>query len=78
MTRIALAAAASIVFVATYALSPLFAVAIAAVGAAALTATIAISLRQAELREIEHVMDIIEACTAAEREQAPEPIRLVS
>ncbi len=77
MTRIALAAAASVVFVATYALSPLFAVAIAAIGAAALTATIAISLRQAELREIEHVMDIIDACAVSER-HAAEPMRLVS
>jgi hypothetical protein len=77
MTRIALAAAASVVFVATYALSPLFAVAIAAVGAAALTAMIAISLRQAELSEIEHVMAIIDACAVSER-QAAEPMRLVS
>jgi uncharacterized BrkB/YihY/UPF0761 family membrane protein len=77
MTRIALAAAASIAFVATYSLSPLLAVAIAAVGAAVLTATIAISLRQAELREIEHVMNIIDSCGSNERLVA-EPIRLVS
>ena len=77
MTRIAVVATASIAFIATYAMSPLFAVAIAAIGAAALTATIAVALRQAELREIEHVMDIIDACAVAER-QTPEPIRLVS
>jgi uncharacterized BrkB/YihY/UPF0761 family membrane protein len=77
MTRIALAAAASIAFAAIYSLSPLIAVAIASVGAAALTATIAISLRQAELREIEHVMNIIDACAIADR-QVAEPVRMVS
>ena len=77
MTRIALAAAASIIFVATYSLSPLLAVAIASVGAAVLTAAIAVSLRQAELHEIEHVMDIIDSCTVADRRVA-EPIRMVS
>ena len=77
MNRIALAAAASIAFAATYSLSPLLAVAISAVGAVVLTAAIAISLRQAELREIEHVMSIIDACAAADR-QVAEPIRLVS
>ena len=77
MTRIALAAAASIVLVATYSLSPLLAVAIAAAGAAVLTAAVAISLRQAELREIEHVMDIIDACASTDRQMA-EPIRMVS
>lgn len=77
MTRIALAAAASIAFAATYSLSPLLAVAIAAMGAAALTAAVAISLRQAEAREIEHVMSIIDACNMPERE-IREPIRLVS
>jgi uncharacterized BrkB/YihY/UPF0761 family membrane protein len=77
MTRIALAAAASIAFAAIYSLSPLIAVAMASVGAAVLTAAIAISLRQAELREIEHVMDIIDSCAIADR-QVPEPVRLVS
>ena len=77
MNRIAYAAAASIAFVATYSLSPLFAVALAAAGAAVLTAMIAVALRQAEQREIEHVMNIIDACTIAER-TAVEPLRLVS
>ena len=77
MTRIALAAVASIAFIATYSLSPLLAVAIAALGAAVLTAYIATSLRQAELREIEHVMTIIDSCAAVER-SIPEPVRLVS
>ena len=77
MTRIAIAAVASIAFIATYSLSPLLAVAIAAVGAAVLTAVIAVSLRQAELREIEHVMSIIDACAVSDR-QVAEPIRMVS
>jgi hypothetical protein len=77
MTRIALAAVASIAFIATYSLSPLLAVAIAAVGAAVLTSVIAVSLRQAELREIEHVMNIIDACAVSDR-QIAEPIRMVS
>lgn len=77
MTRIAYAAAASIAFVATYSLSPLFAVGLAAAGAAVITAMIAVSLRQAEMREIEHVMDVIEACAINDRE-AVEPLRLVS
>ena len=77
MNRIALAAAASVAFIGTYSLSPLLAVAIAAVGAAVLTAVIAVSPRQAELREIEHVMSIIDACAAADR-QVVEPVRMVS
>ena len=77
MTRIALAAVASIAFIATYSLSPLLAVAIAAVGASVLTAVIAVSLRQAELREIEHVMNIIDACAVSDR-QIAEPMRMVS
>lgn len=77
MTRIAYAAAASIAFVATYSLSPLLAVGLAAVGAAVLTGMIAVALRQAELREIEHVMNIIDACASADRETAA-PLRLVS
>ena len=77
MTRIAYAAAASIAFIATYSLSPLVAVGIAAVGAAVITGMIAVALRQAETREIEHVMNIIDACTVADR-QAAEPLRLVS
>lgn len=77
MTHIAYAAAASIAFVATYSLSPLFAVGLAAVGAAVLTAMIAVALRQAELHEIEHVMDVIDACAMSER-TAAEPLRLVS
>ena len=77
MTRIALAAIASLAFVATYSLSPLVAVAIAAIGAAVLTAMVASSLHQAELREVEYVMEIIDACAASDR-TAPEPLRLVS
>lgn len=77
MTRIAIAAAASLAFVATYSLSPLAAVAIAAMGAAVLTAFIAIGIRDAEQREIEHVMTIIDACDVAELFHT-EPIRLVS
>ena len=77
MTRIAIAAAASLAFVATYSLSPLAAVAIAAMGAAVLTAFIAIGIRHAEQREIEHVMNIIDACDVAEPFHI-EPIRLVS
>src|SRR5579859_2355585 len=77
MTRIAYAAAASIAFIATYSLSPLVAVGIAAVGAAVITGMIAVALRQAETREIEHVMNIIDACTVADR-QAAGPLRLVS
>lgn len=77
MTRIALAAAATVAFAATYSLSPLVAVAIASIGAVALTAAIAVSLRQAELREIEHVMSIIDACAVADR-HSTEPVRLVS
>lgn len=77
MTRIAYAAAASIAFIATYSLSPLVAVGIAAVGAAVITGMIAVALRQAEIREIEHVMNIIDACTVADH-QAVEPLRLVS
>jgi F0F1-type ATP synthase membrane subunit c/vacuolar-type H+-ATPase subunit K len=77
MTRIAYAAVASIAFIATYSLSPLLAVGIAAFGAAVMTAIIAVALRQAEMREIEHVMTIIDACAAADH-QAVEPLRLVS
>jgi Flp pilus assembly protein TadB len=77
MTRLALAAAATAVFIAAYSLSPLIAVGIAAIGAALLTAAVAISLRQAELKEIEHVMEIIEACVVSERE-APEAARIAS
>ena len=77
MPRIAYAAAASLAFIATYSLSPLVAVGLAAIGAAVITAAIAIALRQAELREIEHVMTIIDACTAADHEAA-RPLRLVS
>jgi hypothetical protein len=77
MIRTAYAAAASIALVATYSLSPLFAVALAAAGAAVLTAMIAISLREAERSEIEHVMSIIDACAVTEHETA-EPLRLVS
>ena len=77
MTRIAIAAAASLAFVATYSLSPLAAVALAAMGAAVLTAFIAIGIRNAERREIEHVMTIIDACDIADSFDV-EPIRLVS
>ena len=77
MTRIAIAAVASLVFVATYSLSPLVAVAIAAMAAAVLTAFIAIGIREAEQREIAHVMNIIDACDVTEP-FAAEPIRLVS
>ena len=77
MTRLALAAAASVLLVTAYSLSPLVAVTIAAVGAATLTAAVALALRQAEHEEIEHVMDIIDSCVAAEHPIA-EPIRLVS
>ena len=77
MTRLALAATASVIFVAAYSLSPLVAVAIAAAGAAVLTAAVAMSLRQAEMDEVEHVMTIIDACVATER-KSPELMRLVS
>jgi len=77
MTRIAYAAAASLAFIATYSLSPLVAVGIAAIGAAVITGMFAIALRQAEMREIEHVMTIIDACAAADHEAA-RPLRLVS
>jgi len=77
MTRLALAIVATAVLVALYSLSPLFAVALAAAGAAALTAAVAISLRRAEQDEIAHVMEIIDACVAAEQ-NIPEPVRLVS
>jgi len=77
MTRIAFAAAASIVFVAAYSVSPLAAIAIAAAAAAVLSGAIALSLRDAEHQEIQHVMEIIETCVATER-ALPEPIRLVS
>jgi len=77
MTRIASATIVSLAFVATYSLSPLVAVAIAAIGAAVLTAMVASSLHQAEAREIEHVMDIIDACAVSDH-ALPEPLRLVS
>jgi hypothetical protein len=77
MTRLATAAAASVILITAYSLSPLVAVTIAAVAAAALTAAIALSLRQAEREEIDHVMDIVETCVASERSMA-EPVRLVS
>ena len=77
MTRLAIAATASIVLVSAYSVSPLIAVTIAGIAAAALTAAIALSLRQAEREEIEHVMDIIDSCVASERTVA-EPVRLVS
>jgi hypothetical protein len=77
MTRLALAAAGSVIFIAAYSLSPLVAVALAATGAAILTAVVALSLRQSEIEEIEHVMGIIDACVATER-RSPEPLRLVS
>lgn len=77
MTRLALAAAASVLLVTAYSLSPLVAVSIAALGAATLTAAVAMALRQAERDEIEHVMDIIDSCVAAEGPM-PEPVRLVS
>jgi hypothetical protein len=77
MTRLALAAAATVVFIGAYSLSPLIAVGIAAIGAAFLTAAVAISLRQAERNEIEHVMEIIEACVVSERE-APEAAQMAS
>lgn len=77
MTRLALAAAATVIFIAAYSLSPLIAVGIASIGAAMLTAAVAMSLRQSERKEIEHVMSIIEACVVNEREQ-PEPARMVS
>ena len=77
MTHLALASVASIIFIATYALSPLVAVAIAAIGAALLTASIAMSLQHAERQEIDHVMTIIDACVAADY-QMQEPVRLVS
>ena len=77
MTRLALAAAASVILVTAYSLSPLIAVTLAALSAATLTAAIAISLRRAEHEEIERVMDIIESCVEAERAIA-EPVRLAS
>jgi len=77
MTRLAIAASSSVLLVTAYSFSPLIAVTIAALGAALLTAAIAISLRQAEREEIEHVMDIIDSCVAAER-SSPEPARMVS
>jgi hypothetical protein len=77
MTRLALAAAASVIFVATYSLSPLLAVAIAAIGAALLTASIAMSIRHSENQEIEHIMTIIDACVVAEQ-HSHEPVQLVS
>jgi hypothetical protein len=77
MTRLAIAAAASVILVTAYSVSPLIAVTIAAIAAAALTAAIALSLRQAEREEIDRVMDIVETCVASDRSMA-EPIRLVS
>jgi hypothetical protein len=77
MTRLVIAAAASVILVTAYSVSPLVAVTIAAVAAAALTAAIALSLRQAEREEIDRVMDIIDSCVVSERSVA-EPVRLVS
>jgi len=77
MTRFAIAAAASLVLIAAYALSPLAAVAIAAAASAVLTAAVAIALRRAERDEIAHVMEIIDACVAVE-EPAPLGARMVS
>jgi hypothetical protein len=77
MTRLATAAASSIVLVTAYSVSPLVAVALASIAAAVLTGAIALSLRQAEREEIAHVMDIVDSCVASD-ERAPQQVRLVS
>jgi len=77
MTRLALAAAGSAILVAAYSLSPLVAVAVAAIGATALMAVIAMVLQQAEREEVERVMTIIDACVESESRPL-EPVRLVS
>jgi hypothetical protein len=71
-----IAAAISTGFAGIYNISPLTAVGIAAVCAAAATIAVAVLLRRAERAEIAHVMQIIDACAAME--ECPEPARLVS
>jgi hypothetical protein len=77
MNRLVFAVSATVVLFGAYAISPLAAAAVAAAGAAVLMASLAIMLRNAERAEIAHVMEIIDACVAAE-EHSAQPARMVS